>query len=72
MPQASYHLELANEGITQAQRLIEDGKMVDAERVLARAKADAELATALSDEQETRESAEAAREHIEALERGQR
>src|SRR5688500_18533994 len=68
-PQAAYHLELANERMEQAQRLIADGKMPDAERVLARAKADADLAIALSDEETTRESAEAARAHIEALER---
>lgn len=70
-PEASYHLELANEQVAQAEQLIARGRMEDAERTLERAKADAELAIALSREAEARADAEQTREHIRALRAGQ-
>lgn len=68
-PQAAYHLELAREELRQAESLIGNGKMDEASGALVRAKADADLATALSHEARTRERAEEVRRRIEALER---
>lgn len=69
-PQAAYHLELAREQMRTAEVLIQSGKMEDAGRVLMRAKADAELAIALSREADAQQRAEETRDHIGALERG--
>lgn len=48
VPQAQLHAKLAKEQLDHANKLIEDGDNAEAERVLLRAKADAELAVALS------------------------
>ena len=48
VPQAQLHAQLAKEQIARAKQLIEDGENAEAKRVLLRAKADAELAVALS------------------------
>ncbi|SRR5690554_3791091 len=48
---AGYHLELAQEQLTRAERLIRSGRMEEAERMLNRAQADAELAIALTREE---------------------
>lgn len=48
VPQAQLHAQLAKEQLTRANKLIENGDNTEAERVLQRAKADAELAIALS------------------------
>lgn len=47
-PTAALHLQYAREQFTQAEQLSRSGEGVRAERVLARAEADAELALALS------------------------
>lgn len=71
-PQAAYHLALADEQMRTAQQLIRVGRMDAAERVLERAKADAELAVSLAQEDDARQQAEQVRQHIETLEREQR
>lgn len=49
-PRAAYHLELAQEQLSRAEDLIESGRMMEAERMLERAEADAELAIVLTRE----------------------
>jgi hypothetical protein len=53
-PEAWYHLELADDQVRQAQVLIREGRMEAAQRVLERAKLDAELAQALQREAQVR------------------
>jgi hypothetical protein len=60
VPQAQLHAQLAEEQVTQAQKMIEDGDNERAEMVLRRATADAELAVALARENESQKQAEAA------------
>jgi hypothetical protein len=60
VPQAQLHAQLAEEQVTQAQKMIEDGDNERAEMVLRRATADAELAVALARENESKKQAEAA------------
>jgi hypothetical protein len=48
IPQAQLHTKLAEEQLTRAGQLIEQGDNAEAERLLLRAKADAEYALALS------------------------
>lgn len=60
IPQAQLHAQLAKEQIARANKLIEDGDNADAERVLLRAKADAELAVALSRKAEAAQGLEQA------------
>ncbi|HKU37939.1 MAG TPA: DUF4398 domain-containing protein [Polyangiales bacterium] len=48
VPQAELHTTLAKEQLKRADKLIEDGDNAEAARVLARAKADAELALVLA------------------------
>lgn len=67
-PRSAYYLELARQHFDQAQRLITMGEMEDASGSLARAKADAELAISLSEQEEIRERAEESRERLETLE----
>jgi hypothetical protein len=50
VPQASLHLQLAKEERERAQGFIRDGNTPDAEGLLMRAQADAELAVALARE----------------------
>ena len=59
-PKAELHLKLAQEQIAAANRLIADGDNERATFVLARAKADAELALALAREQNARTEAQRA------------
>lgn len=59
-PKAELHLKLAQEQIAAANRLINDGDNERATFVLARAKADAELALALAREQNARTEAQRA------------
>jgi len=47
-PQAQLHAKLAEEQLARARELMEEGENESAERMLARARADAELALALS------------------------
>jgi hypothetical protein len=60
VPQAQLHAQLAEEQVAQAQKMIENGDNERAEMVLRRATADAELAVALSRENESQKQAEAA------------
>ena len=66
-PDASLHLQLAREQVSQADELIRVGHMQEAEEVLVRAKADAELAIALTREDDAREQAEDAAAQVRAL-----
>jgi hypothetical protein len=50
VPRAQLHLKLAQEQVTQARKLSEDGEQERANLVLTRARADAELALALTRE----------------------
>jgi hypothetical protein len=50
VPRAQLHLRLAQEQVTQARKLAEDGENERAASLLTRARADAELALALSRE----------------------
>jgi hypothetical protein len=68
-PQGAYHLELARQNFERAQIFIAAGDMEEARGTLARAKADAELAISISEQEEIREQAEQSRERLEALER---
>jgi hypothetical protein len=70
-PQAALHLQLASEQMQRAERLMADGKMEEARRVLDRARADAELAIALSRETQAQSQAAETRSHIESLRQGQ-
>ncbi|HBQ11502.1 MAG TPA: hypothetical protein DEF51_10145 [Myxococcales bacterium] len=63
-PQASYHLELAEEQRSEAERAIERGQMLRAERLLRQAEADAELAIALTREASMEREAAEARDRI--------
>ncbi|HKP61245.1 MAG TPA: DUF4398 domain-containing protein [Polyangiales bacterium] len=60
VPQAQLHAQLAEEQVTQANKLIKDGENERADQVLRRAQADAELAVALAREAESQQQAEAA------------
>jgi hypothetical protein len=64
-PQASYHLALAEQQVAEGDRLITAGRMADAQRVLVRAKADAELAMALQREAAARAQATETHDQIE-------
>jgi hypothetical protein len=50
VPEAGLHLKMAKDQIAKAQALIADGDMENADLVLKRAEADAELAEAMSRE----------------------
>lgn len=63
-PRAAYHLELAEAQISRADELIEAGRMDEAERMLMRAQADADLAIVLTREAEVLAEAEEVRERI--------
>jgi hypothetical protein len=63
-PRAAYHLELAQEQLSRADALIERGRMPDAERMLRRAQADADLAIALTREAAVHAQAEDVRQRI--------
>jgi hypothetical protein len=60
VPQAQLHTQLAEEQVQQAQKMIEDGDNERAEMVLRRAQADAELAVALTRENDSQKQAQAA------------
>lgn len=70
-PQASYHLELANEQLAEADELLVQDRREAAEAALVRAKADAELAIALRREAQARDAAQQSREHVQTLREGQ-
>lgn len=62
--EAAYHLELAEEQVSRAERQIAEGRMDVAERTLERARADADLAIALTREASVRADAEDVRARI--------
>jgi urease accessory protein UreE len=64
-PRAALHLKLAQEETDKARREMEDGYNEEAELTLRRAQADAELAIAISKEQETVAKAQAAQQRLE-------
>lgn len=68
-PQASLHLVLARESLAKAERLIADEKMESAKVLLARARADAELALVLARVEKTRFAARRVARQVAALER---
>jgi hypothetical protein len=70
-PRAAYHLELAKEQVAAAQRLIAEDEMEAAERMLRRAQADADLAIALTRQQEANRDAERVRQQIRDLRQAQ-
>lgn len=59
LPSAALHLKLAQDEIASATALSENGEGEAADRMLARAQMDAELAHALAKEQSAKEAAEA-------------
>jgi hypothetical protein len=65
VPRAALHLKLAQEETDKARREMEDGYNEEAELTLKRAQADAELAIAISKEQETVAKAQAAQARLE-------
>lgn len=67
VPKAELHLKQARDQIDVAKRLIEEGDNERALFVLKRAEADAELALALSEEQQARRDAEGALKRIQQL-----
>jgi uncharacterized protein YqfA (UPF0365 family) len=66
VPRAALHLKLAQEQTDKAKRLMEDGYNERAELTLKRAQADAELAIAISKEQEMVARAHEAQAKLEA------
>jgi hypothetical protein len=66
-PNAALQLKRANDQITQAKALIEDGENEEAARVLLRAEVDADLALALAQEKTGRDEATKAQQEVAAL-----
>jgi hypothetical protein len=67
VPQASLHLQLANEELVAAQKLSKDGKQKQADSMLLRAEADAELAILLSKEKTEQSQATQAMERVQTI-----
>lgn len=57
-PDAALHLRLAEDQVTRARRLMDEGELDRAERLLVQAEADASVAEALAQEAEQRSAAE--------------
>lgn len=72
VPEASYHLDLAEEQLASARMMLMHGHNSRATMVLARAEADAALAHALSREHATREAADRATAEVRTLQRSMR
>lgn len=66
-PQASLHLKIAKDDIEYAERMIEENKNDEARAALERAKYDANLALALTEEVKTKEAAEKAAARVQEL-----
>jgi hypothetical protein len=60
VPRAELHLKLAEEQVALAHKLVENGEEERAAQVLTRAKADAELAIALTRDEEAKQKVDAA------------
>ncbi len=69
-PQADLHLKMAEDGIVEAEKRIADGKDEEAQPLLKRAIADAELARELTHEAAKKREAEAALSRLQTLEQG--
>lgn len=67
-PKAALHLKLAKDQLNAAKLLVEDGEEEKASMTLDRARQDAELALALTQEQKAREEAQVAIQRIDELE----
>jgi hypothetical protein len=67
VPAAQYYLKLAKDQMSEATQLMNDGQNEKATHVLARAQADAELATALARETKTKKAAEDTQAQLRAL-----
>jgi len=67
VPSAQYYLKLANDQMSEAAQLMNDGQNEKAAQVLVRAQADAELATALARETKTKKAAEDTQAQLRAL-----
>jgi hypothetical protein len=67
VPKAALHLKMARDQIATAERLIAEENMEEADLVLKRAEADAELAVAYSREAGMRAQAMAAKKKVEQL-----
>jgi hypothetical protein len=70
VPQAQLHLTLAQEQVTKAKSLIQDGDNERAEYMLERAQSDAELALALARESSVKAQAQQAIDQVKALKGG--
>lgn len=71
-PQAALHLRLANEQLARADALMRSGDGDEAQRMLLRAQADAELAQALAHNEEMKDDVDEVYGRIRALERSTR
>jgi|HubBroStandDraft_1064217.scaffolds.fasta_scaffold916141_1 hypothetical protein len=69
-PQAALNLKLAQEEVTRAKRLVEDGKNEEADFMSLRAKADADLALSLAREDVARIRAQQGETKAHAVENG--
>jgi hypothetical protein len=69
-PQAQVHLKRANEDIKEAEALMKDGKNKQADILLQRADAEAELALTLAKEYSAKQEALAAQDKLKALKGG--
>jgi hypothetical protein len=69
VPEASLHVEMARDEADRAAGLIADGENEKARDAAQRASADAELATAITNEAKSRNQANAAVQRVEKLER---
>ena len=68
-PQAALHLKMAEDAIVEAEKLIEEGENEKALPLLQRARSDAELSRAITQEAQTREAAEKALTKLGTLEK---
>lgn len=68
-PQAALHLKMAEDAIAEAERSIAAGDNEPALSLLVRARADADLALALTNMKKHQDAAEAALKRVDALER---
>jgi hypothetical protein len=66
-PRAALHLKMARDQLGQAQQLANDGEDRDAELLIARAKADAEMALMVTREAVARREAEHAQNELKSL-----
>jgi hypothetical protein len=67
VPKASLHVKMAKDNVALAEKQVRDGDEEEARATLERASADAELARALTTEQQVRDEANAAIRRVEQL-----